>query len=1748
MEPIGRIRDLIDYVAATERDKLNIVTDYVRHGGIRWSRPDLTLPGITFDPVSSDEEIWLSVDRLEPSEPPPPPTILAPWLNLSKMFDEEPRLSQEVSNASLVAAGEGDTPGTTKLDDYEHSTLVASAFEEYRAGIWCEWREAERPRRATIKIYGELFALRRMESEGAGGATELIWGIGVAAWKLADVTLRYPLLTVPLEISLSDATRALEVRPRSERQPRPEAEVLEKAGADSVETAEWRRRTVSALAASEVPLSPFRPESFIGILRDAVANFDPGGRFVADPDEEIGPAVGPHLRINADWVIFTRDRRGTELMEDLARLREALQSDQVILPAAVAALGTEPSSTVDDEPLITMRGLSTVPGVTSADGSGEDLFFPLPFNAEQVEVVRRLAHRPGVVVQGPPGTGKTHTIANIVCHYLATGRRVLVTSQKSDALKVLRDKLPEEVRPLAVALLDSDRDGLREFQTSVGIIEGRIASADGARDRAKIVRLEKELDSLHRTLALLDRKADDLGRAARSSVTIDGKEIGPAAAARELAAAGDLAGWIEDKLDIGDAYDPPLTDLNVAELREARKAIGARLSYLGKRLPPLADLPNLNQIERAHRDLSHAENIRRLIASGDLFALRDDDSETLEQCQAQINDLKALVAGRKDILASPSAWTTRIAALLLQSEEQAGLAELETLRAEADRLKAEHRYFVVRPVTLPDGLEDDPRAVTAITNLASGAAPFGLLGSVTAGLSGKRVDAVKLIGSKPTSRAEWSDVARFVEMSRVVKRLALSWNHGVADAGLDAVNGEKNPAASIVAQLDQLSALRAYRRQEQLLSKAQAFLMPGWSRSIVDDDQATELAISHLELHLARGRLSAAETLCERLRAIAGGCEGPVSNEMAHFADELGDERSIGSVAASWQAITMEISALHTLAPQFDCLARLSAIPATAGAPIWSRRLRTEAVLGIEDPLTPGDWRSRWRLCRLATWSDRIDRHDEFRSLETERRETEERLAKVYKDIIGARAWCELAGRATPKVKTSLAAYADAMRRIGKGGGKLAGYWRRAAREAADGSKNALPCWIMPHHRVSESLPSEIGIFDLVIVDEASQSTVAALPAVLRAKQVLIVGDEKQVSPSFVGRPIDRIKALVDVHLGSQVKEFRDGFREDASLYNLGSIVFASGKLMLKEHFRCVAPIIEYSRREFYGGDLEPMRVPTASERLDPPLTDILVEDGFRSGDVNMPEVDCIVEEIGRLVGDPAFERRTIGVTTLLGQKQAMAVADAIIAKLGYDAVERHRIRAGDPAAFQGDERDIMFISMVAAKGDIALTGLPFEQRFNVAASRAKDRMVVVRSIGLSDLRPKDGLRSALIEHFAKPFKSEGAFAATRRERCESPYEKEVFDLLSEKGFRVDTQVRVGSFRIDLVVEGDGDRRLAIECDGDRWHAPEQWPEDMARQRQLERAGWRIWRCFASRFVRERRAVTIELFDLLANMGIEPASGDEPEVSAHTEHRRWRSKPVSERGVEPEPTAVAAVTAAQEPATRVISPVLGDEDEPTETVETIISGRRRLSRSEALVALSRYREEIIARDYPGHEPNRCILRVEIAKELVAHRCDNPESFAAAVPLFMRERIDARQLRYLPDICEIVALVSGDEGPNGVKAPRQADFLWEEPFSLTVQPNAKSSNASGAASPESSRPRHVVLMPNSELVDAIVGIVDREGPIHRDEIARRLVGGPPGTELEPAVVNSVMRGLNLAKQNGTVKCNGVIWSAPDWRRR
>src|SRR3546814_11637996 len=101
-------------------------------------------------------------------------------------------------------------------------------------------------------------------------------------------------------------------------------------------------------------------------------------------------------------------------------------------------------------------------------------------------------------------------------------------------------------------------------------------------------------------------------------------------------------------------------------------------------------------------------------------------------------------------------------------------------------------------------------------------------------------------------------------------------------------------------------------------------------------------------------------------------------------------------------------------------------------------------------------------------------------------------------------------------------------------------------------------------------------------------------------------------------------------------------------------------------------------------------------------------------------------------------------------------------------------------------------------------------------------------------------------------------------------FEESVYDVLTERGYWVTPQVKVGQFRIDLVVEGSNDSRLAVECDGDKYHGPEKWGEDSHRQHILERVGWTFWRCFTSTGVRRKTAMRDEFVKTLNEQGIQP--------------------------------------------------------------------------------------------------------------------------------------------------------------------------------------------------------------------------------------------------------------------------------------
>ena len=755
--------------------------------------------------------------------------------------------------------------------------------------------------------------------------------------------------------------------------------------------------------------------------------------------------------------------------------------------------------------------------------------------------------------------------------------------------------------------------------------------------------------------------------------------------------------------------------------------VGDDLSYIGKPLPPADLLTDIEAILAAHDSLQKAAAIEQTIADGVVWRLVGDRPDTIALAEAVEQQLANWNQRRIELTRAASSQDEVLAGLIGRADDPVREALIH-MRGEGTALEEDQRFFLTRPVELPDGSLDDPRFRTSVADLADGGTGLGKLASMFARTTKAHISSVRLKGRAPSGTEDWSAVARFIDATDRSLSFVQSWNHACDGTGLSLIANGSAAGREALNLLNRLDALSSQGAEAGALSQSLRSLLPRWSGSISRNTDPGDV-LDCLHIHLELARLKTARSIRKSLLDTIGRGDTAIHDEVRASAAQIGEAALPKPVLAAEIARHSErISQLHDLHSHFDTIRFVTSKIKESGATQWAGQL-LKIPPGTIDQLCPTDWQRRWRLRRLDRWLDESNQSVRLRQLHQEWERAESDLSKTYIRTIEQRTWRALKEKASPSVMQALAAYAVAVGKIGRGTGKSANRHRKTARNAADAVKSALPCWIMPHSRVSESLPAELGIFDLVIVDEASQSTLSALPALFRAKQVLVVGDDKQVSPDNVGLNMEQSNALANRYLSTQVPLFIEPMRQESSLYDLASVIFGADRFMLREHFRCAAPIIEFSKRQFYRNELCPLRLSKASERLDPVLSDVLVLDGYRKGrgKTNPPEADYIIEELQRIADDPSFDGRTIGVTTLLGTEQAALVYSRIENELGIPFIEKYRVRVGDPATFQGDERDIMFLSMVATPGNAAaLSGLPFEQRFNVAASRARERMILV--------------------------------------------------------------------------------------------------------------------------------------------------------------------------------------------------------------------------------------------------------------------------------------------------------------------------------------------------------------------------------------------------------------------------------------
>jgi len=1426
-------------------------------------------------------DLWLEVRKKRMPSRPAVPGPVSDWLRPQDLdqADREPELLPEITVLverrvpdPNAPSDQGRTvsekvPEVRRLKDHPE---VEDAWLEYLVNQWEPWAHEMHRWQDVQRVYERVDFMRRRLEE-AEERYEVLLAVGLLQWR--DPTAAQPvkrhLLTAPAEISLDAARGVLTAAPAASFEKfRIELDMLDLQHQPRLDGAGLDERL------EELDVQAWDRAKVGEILR-VIANR-------ARPDAQVDEsALKPLERADETFrivyapALVLRERRPTAYEELINRLLEASESESSLpttQPWGRFVLEGEASRNPNEGP---------PEGETGLGDWGDRLYFPLPTNEEQRKIAERLATRPYVLVKGPPGTGKSHTIANLICHLLAAGERVLVTAHAPKALTVLRDKLPGDIRNLCVAAFGSTREDQRLLEDSVrGILSRKNEWKGDTWAEREMERLEHELSKLEGECARVDRQLRECREAETHTHTLSASYQGTAAQiARQLERDRESHSWFPESVDAESRC--PLQPTELALLAEVHESLNEeRLKELRLDVGEL-QLPDPQTFAEAVKTLTTAEESAEATCQGlppeDLDGLQCFPNAALDTCRAFLNDLESRAGRAKRVLGD---LTNEVLRDLLVEREERWSRTAEDMARLLKSMDAVTDRAVAARVELPSEVEyarllaDAQRRLDHLQN--GGWRGWRGLAPRIARETRYVEERCRVDGQAPRGSRLLEVLVACLELRRLIDEFSQAWPTPAAGDCRDPRRTVRE-AADRAQELNRL--LESFRNQPpdalgvvpvgKRVMLAEAEQRDKWLR-LIEAETMTRLA------YQARKPL---ELWLEAIQSLSEVGAHPCVHDLARAI--------VGRDAAKWKTAWETREDLRAHKQRFDHYQKLVA-GLEDGCPCLKNLLdSSRASPECKHRLTNLDRAWAWAASRA--WLRRVSDSDTYRCLGNERHRLQERIETKVEELAALMAWKAFFDGLDDMAEQNLTAWTKAVTRIGKGTGKYAYRHRRTAREYLMACIPKIPAWIMPLHKLWETTNPTTGVFDTVIIDEASQAGIESLLLLLLAKRIIVVGDDKQNSPEAVGVLEDDITRLARDHL--REFRFRDEFRPDTSLFDHAERAFGN-LISLREHFRCVPEIIRFSNDLCYtDAPLIPLRQ-APPNRL-PALRATFVDTGSCQGEgqriINNAEAEAIAKTIQECVDDETYEGKTMGVIVLQGHAQAELTEKKLAEALEPKVREERKLRCGVPATFQGDERDVIFLSLVVAPNHPyrALTSLPDQRRFNVGMSRARDEAWLFHSVQPHDLNRED-LRWRLLNSFYSPGQGalEGVYEELERlerearrssrrpgeqpDPYESWFEVDVALELLRRKYRVRPQWEVAGYYIDLVVEGM-ENRLALECDGDVWHGPERWEHDMARQRQLERAGWTFVRVRESEFYADRGRAVDQILETCEQLGVWPA-------------------------------------------------------------------------------------------------------------------------------------------------------------------------------------------------------------------------------------------------------------------------------------
>lgn len=1086
--------------------------------------------------------------------------------------------------------------------------------------------------------------------------------------------------------------------------------------------------------------------------------------------------------------------------------------------------------------------------------SVDPIYFPKDYNDEQENTLYKIKDHQAVLVKGPPGTGKSHTISNLISHYLATNKKILVTAYTQRALEVLKDKIPEEIRELTVSYLNNDTQSKADLTKSINLIIDKTEKENLSSLKKQIKKNEKVLESNQELLEKSYEDYYDLQRIIYLDQNLNFQYRGKISEiAKKIRDERQIFSWYKDTYHDYDNNDKQnILKRTKVFFNKNQEFIILPQDDLLDELPnesliiPLEELKKYHSIKNQLKndyenyeiswtvESEKIENLYNLACSLQKsfqvytsinFDYKEEilnffNSNSLNQLEERIRNTKDIL---KDIQTNQNYFQKE-----KKSIQELKIFNNERIEANASILLEYFKqdtnlrslFFKLQRPFFPKYIKSVLKTIDSFNinnrpcTYSNDIVVFKKYLSIKISIN----NILKIWGINPSN----------IENLNIAYKIQFLKNH------LEKTIEIKNSFTEIKRLLFEIYNTNGVPSLQLNTEDINSFMKDITYLSLANKlqriNEKTDSAIEYLsanQLHIVK------QDLIDSLR----------TNDIQLYDTSLKKLRQLALLQEEYQAFLQEADALREYLPHLIDDIFSENITINHIKQLSKAFILTEAQVKLADLIA--------------------DNNVQNNRLKEDIKRAEIRKKDITKSLINQKSWANIINklRNDRELSISIKDWVASIEKMGKSP-KSQSYkkYSSIAREKMEKCKEVVPCWIMPLYKVAETINPHHNMFDIIIIDEASQLGPEALFLFYITKKIVIVGDDKQTSPEYVGVNTNSMDEDLNRLLANDLH--RENFNIGNSLFDIGKI-YCPASVSLREHFRCMPEIIEFSNSNYYRPDdqtLYPLK--QFSEKRLSPLESHYCPNAFVEGDKanihNDVEAQAIVNKIASLIKLDEYQKKTFGVIVLQGTSQAEKIEQLLLQFIPEDEIINRKIVCGNSASFQGDERDVIMLSLVTAPNHrrSALTKNQDKRRFNVAGSRAKEQLWIFHSVELKDLLNQEDQRYLILHHIMNyqsknhtrkdPVINYGTGASPLP--FSSWFETEVYNLLVQNSIPAIPKYSVvkDKYIIDLVAVASGASKIAIDCfdlTSQDYHLSEvQQKEKIVKNvkqaRVLSRCGW----------------------------------------------------------------------------------------------------------------------------------------------------------------------------------------------------------------------------------------------------------------------------------------------------------------------